>query len=213
MAVKKTVHTAEEIKAVLEELNGQTDRGAAIIAASVIEELLAVIIQKRLLPLTSDLRRSLFERTNAPLSSFSAKIDLGLLLGLYSASAAKHLHILRECRNKFAHRIEALTFDHPEITKIMAPLLDEPAFGAMESNRHRYLAVVQLNAMLFVAMGYSDIRIVELGQTRPDIFVELFAWLWPEKAEVFRGLLKEMCRPPGKRDLKAAPYLRARQPR
>jgi hypothetical protein len=30
MAVKKIVHTAEEIKAVLEELNGQTDRGAAI---------------------------------------------------------------------------------------------------------------------------------------------------------------------------------------
>ena len=81
MAVKKELHSTEEIKTVFDELSKQTDRGAGIIAASVVEELLAVVIQARLLPLNGETRRSLFEGPNAPLSSFSAKIHLGLGLG------------------------------------------------------------------------------------------------------------------------------------
>ena len=56
MAVKKELHSTEEIKTVFDELSKQTDRGAGIIAAAVVEELLAVVIQARLTPQKTQMR-------------------------------------------------------------------------------------------------------------------------------------------------------------
>jgi hypothetical protein len=195
MAVKKAVHTADEIKAVLGELEKQTDRGAAIIAASVIEELLAVVIQERLL-LTGDLTRALFDRPNAPLSTFAAKIDLGFALGLYSDSALKHLHIIRECRNKFAHRIEALDFDHPDIQGIIGVLTAQPFFKAQQTTRERYFSLFRLTSILLMSECNENIRIVQLGQNRPDIFVGLFARIWPERAAELKLILEQLKQQP-----------------
>jgi DNA-binding MltR family transcriptional regulator len=55
----------------------------------------------------------------APLSSFAAKIEMALTLGVISEDFYYQLHALRKVRNAFAHQIEALTFDHPEIRKAM----------------------------------------------------------------------------------------------
>lgn len=192
MAVKKTVHTAEEILTVLEELKKQTDRGAAIVAASVAEELLAVVIQERLLPLNSEIRKSLFDRPNAPLSSFSAKIDLGYALGLFSDSAMKHLHILRECRNRFAHRIEPLNFDHPSITEVLSKIGESELRNVAKTNRDLYEGLFRTIAIILIAECNQDIRIEDLGKTRPDIFIRLVGMLWPEKAGVLENFLRQM---------------------
>src|SRR5664279_2548110 len=62
--------------AIVDELKKQTDRGAAILAAAVLDQMLETVIEKRLLIFDSKQRKALLGRM-APLSTFSAKIEIG----------------------------------------------------------------------------------------------------------------------------------------
>jgi DNA-binding MltR family transcriptional regulator len=87
----------------IEEMEGQSDRGVAIVGAAWIEEAMSAAIESFLLHDTKAWQR-LFGG-NGPLASFSAKIDLSRLLGLISDIIKSDLHIIREVRNEFAHQI------------------------------------------------------------------------------------------------------------
>ena len=113
------IHSAEQITAFLDELKTQTDRGIAVITAAVLDELLQMLLIARFIKLGSQHKEALFDKIGAPLSSFSAKIELAFALGVISNEARLALHLVRDVRNKFAHRIEPLTFDHPEVAKLM----------------------------------------------------------------------------------------------
>jgi hypothetical protein len=191
MAVRKELPSTEEIKAVFDELSKQTDRGAGIIAASVVEELLAVLIQARLLPLNSETRQSLFERPNAPLSTFSAKIHLGLALGLYSDVGAKRLHMMREVRNRFAHRIKALTFEHPDIIEVMGGIILKD-LSPIPTNREKYLIVFSLVALQLAVQCREDIRISDLRDMHQDMFFEAVRVILPKDAEQLTARLRDI---------------------
>jgi hypothetical protein len=107
---------------IVEELEQQTDRGAAIIGAAFVESLLRQSLESRMRARTSLERRTanrLFG-TMGPLSSFSAKIDLGVLLGLYPEEVRGDLHRVREVRNEFAHQQQPRDFRHPRISEMCA---------------------------------------------------------------------------------------------
>jgi hypothetical protein len=107
---------------IVDELEQQTDRGAAIIGAAFVESLLRQSLESRLRVGTALERRTanrLFA-TMGPLSSFSAKIDLGVLLGLYPETVQGDLHRLREVRNQFAHEHEPRDFGYAKISEICA---------------------------------------------------------------------------------------------
>jgi hypothetical protein len=104
---------------IVDELEQQTDRGAAIIGAALVESLLRQALESRMRVRTLLEKRTakgLFG-TMGPLSSFSAKIDLGLVLGLYSEDVRGDLHRLREVRNQFAHEEAPRDFAHPKIAE------------------------------------------------------------------------------------------------
>jgi DNA-binding MltR family transcriptional regulator len=101
-----TEYSDEAIKQALslvQEIENQTDRGAAIVGAAWVEEELHAAIESFLEKDKAAWDR-LF-RKSGPLSSFSAKIDLARLLGMVSNVVASDLHILREIRNEFAHSV------------------------------------------------------------------------------------------------------------
>lgn len=103
---------------IVDELEQQTDRGAAIIGAALVESLLRQSLESRMRLRTSSEKRTanrLFG-TMGPLSSFSAKIDLGVLLGLYPEEVRADLHRIREVRNQFAHEQEPRDFGFPKIS-------------------------------------------------------------------------------------------------
>jgi hypothetical protein len=107
---------------IVDELEQQTDRGAAIIGAAFVESLLREALESRLRVRTALERRTakgLFG-TMGPLSSLSAKIDLGVLLGLYPEAVQGDLHRLRDVRNQFAHEHEPRDFGYPKIAEICA---------------------------------------------------------------------------------------------
>jgi hypothetical protein len=105
---------------VVDELESQTDRGAAIIGAALVESLLREALMSRLRVRTAGEKRTakgLFG-TMGPLSSFSAKIELGVLLGLYPEEVRGDLHRIRDVRNEFAHEHQPRDFGSPRIAEL-----------------------------------------------------------------------------------------------
>jgi hypothetical protein len=90
------------------EIPRQRDRGAGLIATSILEEHLMAAIKARL-DKNDNIQNKVF-KGYGPLASFHAKIDLGLLLGIYSSSVHAFLHEIRELRNDFAHNPLPVSF-------------------------------------------------------------------------------------------------------
>lgn len=89
--------------ALVEELNGQSDRGVAIVGAAWLEEAMAEALHEIMEKDEKSWQR-LFG-PNGPLSTFSAKIDIGRLLGCTTDTIKSDLHIIRGIRNEFAHQV------------------------------------------------------------------------------------------------------------
>lgn len=105
---------------ILPDAKKQPDRSLAIVMASVVESELSDMLVGKLV----DHKRTIekFFMGMGPLSSFSAKIDLGFLLGLYGDDIGKMLHGIRNIRNAFAHDMKPLDFKSLEIIAKMKPL-------------------------------------------------------------------------------------------
>jgi hypothetical protein len=172
---KTATHTAAHVKAFLKEVESQSDRGAAIVAASVIEELTKLIILDRLIELSAERKEALFDRMNAPLSSFSAKIELAFALGVIANELRLTLHLIRDIRNKFAHRIESLTFDHPDIATMIATRASPSVQAMQKSVREKFMAIFNASAIVLYGTWAADMRIRSLEETHTDHFLKWFA--------------------------------------
>lgn len=103
----------QRMMTLIEEINDQSDRGAAIVGAAWLEESMSAAIESFLESHPSAWQR-LFGG-NGPLGTFSAKIDLSRLLGMVTDVIRSDLHILREIRNEFAHQIAHKT-EHTKLS-------------------------------------------------------------------------------------------------
>jgi hypothetical protein len=97
-----------------EQLTAESDRGSVIVSASVIDDVLAKLIQAMLVP-SVEKRDELFEGATAPFSTFSARIDLAYRLGLIKVETRASFHLLRKIRNDFAHVIDAKNFESESV--------------------------------------------------------------------------------------------------
>ena len=91
---------------------GSTDRGRALVAASLIEEMLDEVL--RGLVLDNSATKKLFDDRNAPLSTFSAKASASRALGLISREEFSDIELVRKIRNSFAHS-EMCSFENEKI--------------------------------------------------------------------------------------------------
>jgi len=103
----------QRMATLIEEINGQSDRGAAIVGAAWLEESMSAAIESFLHSEPQSWKR-LFGG-NGPLGTLSAKIDLSRLLGLITDTIRSDLHIIREVRNEFAHQIAHKT-EHTKLS-------------------------------------------------------------------------------------------------
>ncbi len=69
----------------------ETDRGAVILAATLLDIGLDNMLRSNLVPIASA-NDDLFDGANAPLNNFSSKINLSYRLGLISEKYARDLH-------------------------------------------------------------------------------------------------------------------------
>ena len=92
-------------KRYLETIEAESDRGAVLVGAALLDDALEKILRKKLVPpLKSE--DSLFDGGYSPLRSFAAKIELAFRLGLITRNTKQMLNIVRSLRNLFAHNTE-----------------------------------------------------------------------------------------------------------
>src|SRR5882672_10893217 len=84
------------------------------------------------------------------------------------------MHLIREVRNEFAHRIEQITFDHPDVaTKIETRILRSiKKLG--KSNREMFIDSFSAVALIiYSTLSATDIRIKSLEATHQEHFVQM----------------------------------------
>ena len=91
-----------DFSAIFRELQHENARVVAIVGGALLDNILTTAILARMRPISSTMQEDLFEGYG-PLSTFSAKADVGYALGLYEEDVRKDLRTLNRIRNKFAH--------------------------------------------------------------------------------------------------------------
>lgn len=102
------VDITAEIEDFKKELDGASDRAAAVVAGAVFDEILHELLLAAMVKDTSS-EKELFSGSGA-LATFSAKIEVAFRMGLISKGERKHLTLIRRVRNDFAHRLSGVSF-------------------------------------------------------------------------------------------------------
>lgn len=92
----------------------ESTRAKVVLAACYMDELLHQLLALVLKP--SDKKKDLLlDGPQAPLGTYSAKIELAYRLGLIPEDTRKSLHLVRKIRNEFAHNLDNCSFDSTAI--------------------------------------------------------------------------------------------------
>ncbi|SDE63448.1 hypothetical protein SAMN05216464_10841 [Mucilaginibacter pineti] len=95
---------ANTFRRFMQELEAESDRGAAIFAGTFFECTLKLLLEELLNKVKST--RSLLEDANGGLYTFSAKINICYSLGYITLAEYQALNVLKKIRNQFAHNFE-----------------------------------------------------------------------------------------------------------
>jgi hypothetical protein len=101
----------------IEEINRQAeadnnDRGASILAATMVENALVFALSRHL-RIPTNLGK-LFEN-EGPLATFDDRVRMSLALSIFGADTHHNLETIKHVRNTFAHASAPITFATPEI--------------------------------------------------------------------------------------------------
>jgi hypothetical protein len=135
--------SADEVKTMMSEIETDGPRGATLLAASIIDDILRGALRYRFIPLSNDEQEELFEGTS-PLATFSARIRVLYALGVIGKQTRHDLNKLRELRNAMAHAKRSINFDTPEIATIIKSFhsaKDVPGYKT-KSNRDLFVGCV-----------------------------------------------------------------------
>jgi DNA-binding MltR family transcriptional regulator len=97
----------------LEEFQRETDRGAALVGAALIDERLEQLLHSHFVECKQT--GEILNGGNAPIGTFSARIKLSFCLGLITELEFKEIEIIRRVRNEFAHKVHGLTFNDQRV--------------------------------------------------------------------------------------------------
>ncbi|NHN70156.1 transcriptional regulator [Pseudomonas fluorescens] len=113
------MHTEPELKELsefLSEFNKETDRGAVLNAAAVLDEWLLIILKEFLADNKSS--ADLLNGFNAPLGTFSARVAAAHSLGLIQDNEFREITIIRKIRNEFGHSWREISFETQKISDL-----------------------------------------------------------------------------------------------
>jgi len=135
----------------LAELQAETDRGLALVAASVLDDKLRAILASILVENSAAQR--LIDSGNAPLGTMSARVDACHALGLIDDFEHAEITLVRRVRNEFAHGLHGTTFKTEPLRGYCSSLKSELPEGAgypTDDARFRFInSVVTLVTRLY----------------------------------------------------------------
>jgi hypothetical protein len=110
----------DDLKEVLQRINEESDRGAAIMCAALIESLLMELLH--LIIANKDETQGLFEDKGAPLATLSNKTVAAYAFGLISRQQRLEIDQIRQVRNAFSHAVKPVDFCTPAIENVCRKL-------------------------------------------------------------------------------------------
>lgn len=148
--------TEEDYTRFYNELDKQSDRGAALIAAAFLEHMLMMVLMTRMAAV-DDATNLWFHGEKAPFSSFYAKTRLARALGILGPISESHFDTLRKVRNLFAHSPLSVDFSTDavaaECKKLMAA---EPGWKPEYSEARRSFTHTTIQLISALAKIYDD---------------------------------------------------------
>ena len=141
----------KDFSAFLREFQDETDRGAALVGAAVIDDRLAETL--RAFMVSNNAASALLDGGTAPLGTFSSRIDATYALGLISAHEHSECHIIRRIRNEFAHRKHGVTFMDQKIRGLCDTLQSD-----LPGGREKFKDMprqIFINAVVLISMGLT----------------------------------------------------------
>jgi len=154
-----------ELSEFMTEFNKESDRGAALIAASVLDEWLSKLLKSFLLDNKSS--KLLLKGFNAPLGTFSARASAAHALGLIQDNELAEITYIRKIRNEFGHSWKGVSFDSSKIVDLTAnlPWLGPDELEAESNARGRFnfcIAILLTDLMWRSRLVAQDKRVVKL---------------------------------------------------
>ncbi len=134
----------------LKEFQGETDRGAALVGAALLDQQLLDLLKSHLLNKKES--AELLEGGTAPLGTFSSRIKACYCLGLITDLEHKELQLIRKIRNEFAHQTHGLTFQAEKIESLCGSLRDRMP-DAKEKNIERTIRAKFIDAVIFSSLA------------------------------------------------------------
>jgi|ERR1700722_5612866 len=112
------MHEADvkDFKKFLKEFQSETDRGAALVGAAIIDHRLTDTLRSFMV--SNKAASTLLDGATAALGTFSSRIDATFALGLISAHEYGECHAIRKVRNEFAHSKHGTTFKDPDVKRL-----------------------------------------------------------------------------------------------
>lgn len=184
--------TATDLAAFTQELQRETDRGLPLVAAALIDELLADSLRNFFVQDRS--ADKLLDGATAPMGALSARLQLCHALGLIDDYEKSEIELIRKIRNRFAHARHGLSFDDASInglcTSLSSPLPDGDAFLKPTARFRLINATVCMVLRLYHRADW-----VALERRQAKVWVEPDVTRWrssktapPPKCEVVLGL-------------------------
>ena len=97
-------------------------RVVAIIMAAYVEHYLTDLLKEKLPGLNSVIAARMFKPGEGALGGLSRKIDMARALEILSAHEMREAILIARIRNRFAHKLEVDSFDHPEVVELVEKL-------------------------------------------------------------------------------------------
>ncbi|EKD28375.1 MAG: putative mannitol operon repressor [uncultured bacterium] len=95
------------------ELQSETDRGLPLVASALIDKKLLATLQSFFC--IGKAANHLLIDNNAPLGSFSSRIEACFALGLIDEFEYKEISLIRKIRNEFAHSLHGFSFKNEKV--------------------------------------------------------------------------------------------------
>lgn len=140
-----------EFSEFIREFQSETDRGAALVGAALLDRRLHSTLAAFFVP--GEISARLLEGGTAPLGTFAARIKATFALGLISQHELHECELIRKVRNEFAHRVHGTTFSDPKISSLCGKFQsDLPGDPETWEGRNRDKFV---NAVILTVLGLT----------------------------------------------------------
>jgi mannitol operon repressor len=104
----------------LQDFQKESDRGGALVGAALLDTRLERLLLSHMVE--GKVTNELVIGRNAPLGTFSSRINACFALGLITTLERHDLNLVRNIRNEFAHREHGLTFEDEKIKGLCSSL-------------------------------------------------------------------------------------------